>query len=219
MSETALVPDATAREAGLEPTGRDGELLPAHATGPTAFAWWGMVWLILTEAALFAVVLLSYWFLRFRSGPEWPPDGIARPELALPLVMTAILWSSSLPVHLADRGIRAGNQRRLRLGLLAGWVLGATFITLQVVLEYPRVLEEFSPRTNAYGSLFFTITGLHGAHVVVGLLISVWVQARAWLGAFDERRHVSVQNFTMYWHFVDVVWLFVLFTIYLSPHL
>jgi heme/copper-type cytochrome/quinol oxidase subunit 3 len=178
-----------------------------------------MAWLIATEAALFATVIVSYWYIRFRSGPIWPPDGIAAPELALPLVMSAILWSSSIPVHLADRAIRRGDQRRLRFGLLAGWLLGAAFLSLQFAVEYPSVLDEFTARTNAYGSMFFTLTGLHGLHVLVGLAFSVWVQVRAWRGAFDERRHVSVQNFAMYWHFVDVVWLFVLLTVYVSPHL
>jgi heme/copper-type cytochrome/quinol oxidase subunit 3 len=206
-------------ERELEPTGRLDEVLPAHGNGAVSFAWWGMVWLILTEATLFATIIVSYWYLRFRSGPTWPPDGIAKPELALPLAMSALLWSSSVPVHVADRAIRRGRERTLRFGLLTGWILGATFLTLQVAVEYPRVLEEFTPRTNAYGSLFFTLTGLHGVHVVVGLAISAWVQVRAWRGTFDERRHVSVQNFAMYWHFVDTVWLFVLLTIYLSPHL
>jgi heme/copper-type cytochrome/quinol oxidase subunit 3 len=133
--------------------------------------------------------------------------------------MSAILWSSSLPVHIADRAIRRGNQRLLRIGLLAGFLLGATFLGMQALVEYPKVLAEFHPSTNAYGSLFFTITGFHGFHVVVGLLISLWTQMRARQGAFDEHRHVTVQNFAMYWHFVDVVWLFVLLTVYISPHL
>ncbi len=133
--------------------------------------------------------------------------------------MSAILWSSSLPVHIADRAIRRGNQRLLRMGLLAGFLLGATFLGMQVLVEYPKVLAEFHPSTNAYGSLFFTITGFHGFHVVVGLLISLWTQMRARQGAFDEYRHVTVQNFAMYWHFVDVVWVLVLLTVYISPHL
>jgi heme/copper-type cytochrome/quinol oxidase subunit 3 len=176
-----------------------------------------MVWLIATEATLFGILLSSYFYLRFRSGSVWPPDGISDPDLALPLVMSAILWSSSLPVHIADRAIRRGRQSLLRYGLLVGFLLGLTFIVLQFVVEYPKVLLEFSPRTNVYGSLFFTITGFHGAHVVVGLVFSLWTQVRAWTGAFDENRHVTVQNFTMYWHFVDIVWIFVLATLYLSP--
>ena len=209
----------SAIERDLEPTGRMDEVLPSHANGPASFAWWGMAWLIATEAALFATVIVSYWYIRFRSGPTWPPDGIEAPELVLPLVMSAILWSSSVPVHLADRAIRRGAQAMLRFGLLAGWLLGAAFLSLQFAIEYPSVVDEFTPRTNAYGSMFFTLTGLHGLHVLVGLAVSAWVQVRAWRGAFDERRHVSVQNFAMYWHFVDVVWLFVLLTVYISPHL
>lgn len=200
-------------------TGLADEELPSVANGTESFAWWGMIWLILTESALFATLILSYWYLRFQSGPRWPPDGIDKPSLALPLIMSAILWSSSLPVHLAERGIRRGNRRALRLGLLAGWILGATFITLQLAVEYPEVLKGFTARTDAYGSLFFTLTGFHGLHVIVGLLFSAWVQVRAWRGAFDEERHVSVQNFAMYWHFVDTVWVFILLTIYLSPYL
>jgi heme/copper-type cytochrome/quinol oxidase subunit 3 len=198
------------------PTGLPGEVLPTHA--PRTLGWWGMVWLIATEATLFAVLIASYFYLRFQSGPVWPPSGIAKPTLALPLVMSAILLSSSIPVHLADRGIRRGRQGILRAGLLAGFVLGAVFLAMQFGIEYPEKLKEFTPRTNAYGSLFFTITGFHAAHVTVGLLISARTQVRALAGAFDERRHTGVVVFAMYWHFVDVVWVFVLATIYLSPH-
>jgi len=133
--------------------------------------------------------------------------------------MTAILWSSSIPVHIAERGIKAGDQVRLRVGLAAGFLLGAVFLVITVAVEWPETLQEFRPTTNAYGSLFFTITGFHAVHVLVGLLLSLWTQVRAWRRAFDEHRHLTVQNFTMYWHFVDVVWAFVLATVYLSPNL
>jgi heme/copper-type cytochrome/quinol oxidase subunit 3 len=197
-------------------TGLPGEVLPTFSH--RGFGWWGMVWLIATEATLFAVLIASYFYLRFQSGPIWPPDGIESPKLGLVLVMSVILWTSSLPVHLAEHGIKKGKQGTLRAGLLLGFLLGAVFLALQFGVEYPEKLREFTPRTDVYGSLFFTLTGLHAAHVTVGLLMSVWTQWRAWAGAFDERHHVTVQMFTMYWHFVDVVWIFVLATIYLSPH-
>jgi heme/copper-type cytochrome/quinol oxidase subunit 3 len=203
----------------LAATGLPGELLPQQGEGPRAFGWWGMVWLIGTEATLFALLIASYFYLRFRDQPTWPPDGLPDPTLGLPLAMTVILWSSSIPVHLAERGIRAGNQRRLRWGLAAGFVLGATFLAITVGVEWPESLHDFGPTTNAYGSLYYTITGFHAAHVLVGLLFNLWNQVRAWRGAFDEHRHLSVQNFTMYWHFVDVVWAFVLATVYISPNL
>jgi heme/copper-type cytochrome/quinol oxidase subunit 3 len=208
----------TAQETVATPTPQAEELLSHHASGPRSYAWWGMVCLIATEATLFGLLLGSYFYLRFRSGATWPPDGIEKPTLELPLVMSLILWSSSIPVHMADRAIRRGKQLVLRLGLALGFLLGVAFLAMQLFLEYPETLAEFTPTTNAYGSLFYTITGFHGAHVVAGLMMSAWTQIRAWTGAFDEHRHVTVQIFVMYWHFVDVVWVFVLATIYLSPH-
>ena len=205
-------------ELTIAETGMPGEILPEHGVGPRTFAWWGMVWLIATEATLFALLLASYFYLRFRS-PEWPPHPIEPPKLVLPAIMTAILWSSSIPVHIAEKAIEKGLQRRLRMALAVGFVLGLTFLVITLGLEWPETAKEFTPRTNSYGSMFFTITGFHLSHVVVGLSVSLFTQVRAWQGAFDEKRHVSVQNFVMYWHFVDIVWFFVLLSVYLSPHL
>ncbi|GAC1364235.1 MAG: hypothetical protein NVSMB32_06580 [Actinomycetota bacterium] len=210
----------TRQDGDLLATGAPGEFLPRYANGPDAFGWWGMWGLIATEALLFATLIATYFFLRFRAGPtNWPPQGIAPPDLRLPLIMTAILWSSSLPVHLATKAIERGKVKALRVGLFAGWLLGAAFLLLQVVAEYPNTLKLVRPQTNAYGSLFFTLTGFHGFHVFVGLCLSAWLQVRAGQGAFDQKRHLSVKNFAMYWHFVDAVWLAVLATCYFSPRL
>ena len=177
-----------------------------------------MVGLISTEATLFATLLVSYFYLRFQSGPEWPPDGIAPPTLELPMIMTALLLGSSVPMHWADTGIRKGRQGRLRAGLLLAFLMGAAFLGLMAV-EYFEALREFTPQTNAYGSIFYATTGFHGTHVLVGLLMNLWLQVRAWLGHFGAERHSHVQNVTLYWHFVDAVWIFVLASLYLSPNL
>lgn len=199
------------------PTGLAGETLPTVTTGARSYGWWGMVWLIATEAAFFALLIVSYVFIRFRH-TIWPPPPIPPPDLGLPLAMSAVLWASSIPVAVAERAARSGDRRRLRAGLLGGFVLGTAFLATQVFVEYPRMLEDLRPTTNAYGSLFFLITGFHGFHLAVGLLLSLWTQIRAWAGAFDEHRHAAVQIFALYWHFVDVVWLFVLLTVYVFPH-
>ncbi|MDQ4142191.1 MAG: cytochrome c oxidase subunit 3, partial [Actinomycetota bacterium] len=89
--------------------------LSTHPEGTQSYAWWGMAWLIATEATLFAALIASYFYLRFRHGPTWPPAGIPEPELGLPLIMTVILLSSSAPVHWADLAIRRGRQARLRV--------------------------------------------------------------------------------------------------------
>ena len=180
--------------------------------------WWGMVFLVATEAMFFTILLTSYWYLRFRHGPVWPPDGIAKPDLFLVGIMTPILLLSSAPMHWAELGIRKGRVWQLRLGLVLTFVLGATFLTLQSI-EYLSKVKEFTPRTDVYGTLFFTITGFHGFHVFAGLLMNVWLQYYAWRGRFDAARHLPVEVVVLYWHFVDAVWIFIFATIYLSPHL
>ena len=185
--------------------------------GTRSTGWWGMVGLITTEATLFATLLVSYFYLRFQSTPEWPPDGIEAPTLAIPLVMTVLLLGSSVPMHWAETGIRKGKQGRLRAGLLIAFLMAAAFLSLMGV-EYAEKLPEVTATTNAYGSLFYGITGFHGTHVLVGVLMNLWLQVRAYLGHFDETRHGHVQNITLYWHFVDIVWIFILLSLYVSPN-
>jgi heme/copper-type cytochrome/quinol oxidase subunit 3 len=180
--------------------------------------WWAMLMLIVTELTLFAVLLASYYYLRFQSQPEWPPADIKEPSLSLPLAMTLVLLTSSLPMWLAEQGIRRGSQRQLRLGLSLSLFLGAVFLGAQAY-EYSEKLKEFTPQDNAYGSLFFTISGLHGAHVAFGLLLISWTLARALRGRYAPERHIAVQTTALYWHFVDGAWLAIMFTLYVSPHL
>src|SRR5581483_5078897 len=129
--------DMSATDLLLVPTGQPDERLPTAGAGPTNFGWWGMVLFIAVEATLFALLLASYFYLRFRAGPIWPPDGIENPKLKLVLIMTAILWTSSLPVHLAHSAAKKGDTGKLRAFLAIGFVLGATFLALQVGKEYP----------------------------------------------------------------------------------
>jgi heme/copper-type cytochrome/quinol oxidase subunit 3 len=98
------------------------------------------------------------------------------------------------------------------------WLMGALFLAGHV-LEYIDLWSEFTPRTNAYGSLFYTITGLHALHLVVGLVMTAWVLFRALGGRYDRHRHLAVQTTVLYWHFVDAVWIAVFSTLYLSVSL
>jgi heme/copper-type cytochrome/quinol oxidase subunit 3 len=180
--------------------------------------WWGMVLFVTTEATLFATLLGSYFYVRFQYGPQWPPPGIEKPELVKPLIMTAVLLPSSLPVIWAERGIRKGQRWRLRLGLLATLIMGSSFLALQAT-EYSMKLTKFTFTTNVYGSLFYLITGFHGTHVTVGLLMVGWLLAASLRGSFGSRRHERVRLTAIYWHFVDLVWVAILFTVYLSTRL
>ncbi len=189
--------------------------LPTVVERWRATSHWGMAIFLLTEATLFGSLLSAYFYLRFNNS-QWPLGGIDPPELVLPIIMTVLLLSSSGFMIWAESSIRNDNRTGLRIGLAVAWLLSAAFLVLQGI-EYSR--ETFSPTTNAYGSIFFTVTGLHGTHVFIALLIGLYTQARAWLGHFNRERLVAVQNTSLYWHFVDGVWLFIFACLYLYPHL
>jgi heme/copper-type cytochrome/quinol oxidase subunit 3 len=183
---------------------------PARESNP---GWWAMVLIIVTEGMLFAYLLFSYFYLGSMTIGPFPTDGPPKLDLALP--NTIILLVSSGTMYWAERGIRAGNQARLRLGMLITLVLGTVFLAIQLI-EYSH--KPFALQTNAYSGLFFTITGFHGAHVFVGLLLNIVVQIWAWRGWFTAERHLAVTNAALYWHFVDGVWLVVLFSLYITPY-
>lgn len=191
------------------------ERLPTLLSGNRSTGWWATLLLIANEATLFASLIAAYFYLRFNS-PAWPPEGIETPELLLPAILTVVLLTSSVFMHLALHGIQRGDQSALRRNLLIGLGLGVLFLALQAY-EYSSLA--FRPTDNAYGSLFFTITGIHGIHVLVAVIMNAYLQLRARLGHFTAARFQGVENVVLYWHFVDVVWLFVVASLYLSPHL
>ncbi len=188
--------------------------LPTQVSGSRSVGWWGLICLLLNEIVLFASLIASYFYLRFNS-PTWPPAGVKPPELILPAIMTAILLSSSVFMHIAQRGIKQDKQRRLKTGLLIAFGLGIVFLALQA---YEYTHSDVLPTDNAYGSLFFAITGIHGIHVLIAVIMNGYLQVRARLGHFSARRLQGVENVVLYWHFVDAVWIFVVVSLYLSPY-
>jgi heme/copper-type cytochrome/quinol oxidase subunit 3 len=189
---------------------------PPLAAGERGYpvGWWGMVTLIATEATVFTALLSAYFFIRATS-PTWPLGGIRPPDLPRISLFTLILVGSSVPLFWGEAAIRRGRVSQLRLGLFVSFSMGAAFLVNQV-FEFHGL--EFRASDNAYTSLFIVITGLHGLHVLAGLLISAVVQLKARLGWFDASHHVSVSVFALYWHFVDGVWIFVFASLYLAAH-
>jgi cytochrome c oxidase subunit 3 len=174
----------------------------------------GILLFIVSEVMLFGAFFASYFFLRVVSnvGP-WPPEGFDLP-VAVAGVNTAILISSSFTIHYGLVAIQRANRRGLIAGLAATWLLGFTFLFIQFN-EYVHV--GFSARDGAFGSIFYGLTGLHGAHVTVGLIILGMANIRAWRGHFtsDPKKHLGVEVAGNYWHFVDVMWIIVFTTIYI----
>lgn len=180
-----------------------------HTRSP---GWWAMVWTIATEATLFVYALFAYFYLGSQFRGPWPPDG--PPDLRLALPNTVILVASSFVLYWGERGIKQGKQMRLRLAMALTTLMGLVFLAIQIK-EWGN--KTFTPQSNSYASMFYTITGFHGAHVCVGLLMLIVVQIWAWKGTFSADKHLAVTNVGLYWHFVDVVWLAVFTSLYLTP--
>jgi len=188
--------------------------LPSNVSGTRSPAWWGMIFFITTEATLFAALVSSYFYLA-SGAPVWPPDGIKPPDLFGPILGTVLLLSSSAPIIGGEQAIKRGDRRGLLLGWGIALLLATVFIGLQIH-EYTK--EEFSIRTNQYGSLFFSITGLHVLHVMGALLMNLFVLFHVLGGRVTKNRHLAVETVGIYWHFVGVVWIVVFTSLYIIPH-
>jgi cytochrome c oxidase subunit III len=177
---------------------------------PTALV--GMLLFIASEVMFFGGLFATYFNARASATGHWgPPEG-AHLDLPLAAVLTAILVASSFTMQFGVWAIRRGDQGKLRLwtGITLG--LGILFLAGQLY-DYSQL--GFSIADDTFGTVFYTLTGFHGAHVFGGVVGLTIVLARAMRGQFSGRNHVAVEAVSMYWHFVDVVWIFVFSTIYL----
>jgi len=176
--------------------------------------WWGILLGIATEAAIFAYLLFSYYYMAIELHGAWHSAG--PPSLRLALPNTIVLLVSSVTFWWAERQFIAGRRTKAIAALSATAGLGAVFLIVQLFEWHNKA---FSISSDPYGSLYFTITGFHMAHVIVGLAMMIAIIVWMCLGLLDHRRHVSISIGAIYWHFVDAVWLTVFFTFYLTPYL
>jgi cytochrome c oxidase subunit III len=172
----------------------------------------GMLLFIASEIMLFGSFFTIYFFVRVvNNAPEWPPEGFHLPVYVAG-VNTIILLTSSFTMHWALQAIKRGNRAGLKAGLVLTLALGLVFLLTQA-REYSRI--GFSPSDGAFGSVFYGLTGLHGAHVFVGLTILTFATIRAFRGHFTPEDHRGVEISGIYWHFVDVMWIVVYTTVYI----
>jgi len=183
-----------------------------------SLAFWGVVMLAVTEGMLFVNLLFSYYYL-WSVSPEWPPAGVPLPALDwLIAVRTVALLSSSASVWRAERALARGDRRRVWVWTTVTVLLGAFFLATHV-REFVGLPEDFLWSDNAYGSLYYTILNIHGAHVAAGLAIWGFVLLRLARGAFGPHDHTPYSTASIYWHVIDVLWVFVFGTVYVFPHL
>ena len=183
----------------------------AHRSSRVEPQFLGMLLFIISEVMLFGAFFTAYFFIRVVADAPWPAEGDTLP-VAIAGVNTAILISSSFTMHWALESARNENRNGMRAGLLTTFLLGLAFLTIQIN-EYVHI--GFAPADSAQGSIFYGLTGLHGAHVFVGLTLLAFATVRAFRGHFSTKEHRGVEVPGIYWHFVDVMWIFVYSTIYI----
>jgi cytochrome c oxidase subunit 3 len=188
--------------------------LPVGPIRRHGIGWWGAGTLIASEAALFAYLLFCYYYLGATNPPGWLLEPAPSLQLALP--NTVLLLASSAVAWAGERGILRMRRIQALLGFGAALLMGAAFAAVQL-LEWRA--KTYGLGTSSYASLYFVTTGFHMAHVLVGLLILAALFIWTALDYFSPRRRLVVSAGILYWHFVDVVWVFVFITYYLTPYL
>jgi cytochrome c oxidase subunit 3 len=191
------------------------EAVAVHPGGsgmPTALV--GMLLFIASEVMFFGGLFATYFNARAGVAPgTWgPPEGAHELDLPLAAVLTAILVASSFTMQFGVWAIRRGDTGKLKLWTAITLALGVLFLAGQIY-DYSQL--GFGIADGVFGTVFYTLTGFHGAHVFGGAVGLTIILARSLRGQFSQRNHVAVEAISMYWHFVDVVWIGVFSTIYL----
>nr|WBV74589.1 cytochrome coxidase subunit III [Cordax unidentatus] len=195
---------------------RESTLQGCHTLKVVLGLRWGMILFIISEVFFF----LSFFWAFFHSslsptleiGSSWPPVGI-QPfnPLQVPLLNTAILLASGVTVTWAHHGLLESNKTQATQGLILTVSLGVYFTALQA---YEYIEAPFTIADSVYGSTFFVATGFHGLHVLVGTTFLIVCLGRTLSEHFSWNHHFGFEAAAWYWHFVDVVWLFLYLSIY-----
>jgi cytochrome c oxidase subunit 3 len=184
----------------------------AHRSSRVESQLLGMLLFIISEIMIFAAFFTAYFFTRVVvTNAKWPGPGFHIP-VDIAAVNTGILLSSSLTIHWALTSIKNGNRFGLKAGMVSTFCLGATFLSIQVN-EYIHL--GIAPSDSAQASIFYGLTGLHGCHVFIGLCLLMFVTIRSFKGHYSPEQHRGVEVPGIYWHFVDIMWIFVFSSLYI----
>ena len=190
----------------------------AHADAAAPGAWElpdrgrvGILGLVVAESAVFAIFVAAYVYYLGKSLTGPTPAEV----LELPVVASILLWSSSVTIHRAVGALRASRVRPFTWWWLVTVVLGTLFLT-STAAEWHRLIVEdgLTIRTNLFGTTFYSLVGLHASHVIVGLVLLGTVSALALRGHVNASHAARVEVLSLYWHFVDAVWVVLFVVVY-----
>ncbi len=184
------------------------DAIPHRRSLPAAV--WGMLVLIASESMLFAAFIASYFYLRFHN-VHWPPPGVPKPALSVPILLLAVLVSTSVPMQLASRAARAGRVAATRAFVVAALFVQSGYFAYQI-FDYRIELHRFDATTGSYGSIYYTLLGADHAHVALGILFDLWLLGKLARGLTRYRANAA-QAIAWYWHAVNLITIAVIGTL------
>jgi heme/copper-type cytochrome/quinol oxidase subunit 3 len=188
--------------------------LPKYAFGHRSDIWWGTLGIVAIEGTMFALVIVSYLYIKGRN-THWPP-GVMPPALLWGTLNTLVLLASLVPNELAKKAAERLDLRKVQLWMVVCIVFAVTFNVIRV-FEF-RALNVWWD-TNAYGSVVWLLLGFHTTHILTDLLDTIVLAALMFTGPIEEKRFADVSENSFYWYFVVLVWLPIYGLIYFSPRL
>jgi cytochrome c oxidase subunit 3 len=185
---------------------------PAHEHGhdEEGSKMFGFIVFLLSESVIFLSFFAGYIIYK-TTNPNWLPAGVEGLEVVAPTINTIILVSSSFVIYFAERCLQRGNLPGFRLYLLATMVMGSYFLYGQYV-EWSQL--EFGFTSGTYGGMFYLLTGFHGLHVFTGILLQSMILIRSFIPGNYDNGHFGVNSTSLFWHFVDVIWIILFLLIY-----
>ena len=168
-----------------------------------------------TEGMFFVALIMAFIYMAFNSGFE--PYEVSKLDIKTTGIFTIILFSSSFTFLIAEKKYKSGNIKSVKIWLIITILLGAIFLVGQGT-EYVRLIHEnITLSGSVFGTSFYALTGFHGLHVFIGLVILCIILTLAILGDFDNGSSNVISTVGIYWHFVDIVWAFVFTVVYVFP--
>jgi heme/copper-type cytochrome/quinol oxidase subunit 3 len=172
--------------------------------------------LVFTEIFFFMSLIMAYVYMVYYGGTR-STDELQALHISTTGLFTLVLLSSSFSFYIAERNYLKGNIQQLKIWLVITLILGAIFLYGQGNEYYRLINEQISLGASVFGSNFFTLTGFHGFHVFVGLVLISILITMTLLGDFNDKKSTVIQTVGIYWHFVDAVWIVVFTVVYVLP--
>ena len=191
----------------------DVSSLPEFTFGHRGLMWWGVVGYLAIEGTMLVICFISYFYLRDRV-TDWPPPPVALPDLLIPTINLVVMLLSIVPMRMVDRAAKRLDKRKVLLWMLVTIGFGLAFSTLRAFEFYAL---NVSWDTNAYGSIVWTIIGIHTFHLVAEVVETIVITTIIAKGHSEPKYFVDSSDNALYWFFIIAIWIPCYVIIFLAP--